>query len=49
MRLKSTLVALSALMAASPAVSSAGEITVWADATRQPVEPVPGNLPPRLA
>ena len=36
MRFKSTLVALSALMAASPAVSMAGEITVWADATRQP-------------
>lgn len=36
MKLKHTLVALSALMAASPALAAEGEITVWADATRQP-------------
>ena len=28
--------ALSALMIASPALAADGEITVWADATRQP-------------
>jgi multiple sugar transport system substrate-binding protein len=36
MKLKHTLVALSALMAASPALAAEGEITIWADATRQP-------------
>lgn len=36
MRISRTLVALSALMVASPALSADGEITIWADATRQP-------------
>lgn len=36
MRTSRTMVALSALMIASPALAADGEITVWADATRQP-------------
>lgn len=36
MTFKHALVAVSALLAASPALAAEGEITVWADATRQP-------------
>lgn len=36
MRTSRTMVALSALMIACPALAADGEITVWADATRQP-------------